>query len=275
MTERSAEQAPVQTRPDTQDNTARIPLAERLQRRVGAGEERKSNGSNGQVQRESSRVLPPPPPELVEEQAREQQVREQQQREQQAREAREQQARADEARRAEEARRAQESVPMAPVVPAGREAVGASPAAPVPAPTAATTRRTREQRRSARAPRRARLRLSRIDPWSVMKVSFLLAIAFGIVTVVSVFMVWSVLGAAGVWSSINNTVSDTVSSGNQASTFDITNYLGMSRVLGFTMLVSVIDVVLITAIATLGAFLYNMAASLLGGIEVTLAEDQV
>ena len=107
-----------------------------------------------------------------------------------------------------------------------------------------------------------------------MKVSFLLSIAFGIVTVVSVFLVWSVLGAAGVWSSINNTVSDTVSSGNNASTFDIEDYLGMSRVLGFTMLVSVIDVVLITAIATLGAFLYNMAASLLGGIEVTLAEDQ-
>ncbi len=163
---------------------------------------------------------------------------------------------------------------MAPVVPVGREAT--APVAPVPAPAAAaTTHRTREQRQPARAPRRARLRLSRIDPWSVMKVSFLLAIAFGIVTVVSVFMVWSVLGAAGVWSSINNTVSDTVSSGNHASTFDITNYLGMSRVLGFTMLVSVIDVVLITAIATLGAFLYNMAASLLGGIEVTLAEDQV
>ncbi|MFZ2016270.1 MAG: hypothetical protein WAV00_20815, partial [Nocardioides sp.] len=111
MTERSAEQAPVQTRPDTQDNTARIPLAERLQRRVGAGEERKShgsNGSNGQVQRESARVLPPPPPELVAEQAREQESREQQ-REEQARAAREQQAREEEARRADEARRAQES----------------------------------------------------------------------------------------------------------------------------------------------------------------------
>ena len=106
-----------------------------------------------------------------------------------------------------------------------------------------------------------------------MKVSFLLSIAFGIVTVVSVFMVWSVLGAAGVWSSINNTVSDTVSSGSNVSTFNIEDYLGMSRVLGFTMLVSVIDVILITAIATLGAFLYNMASSLLGGIEVTLAED--
>ena len=39
------------------------------------------------------------------------------------------------------------------------------------------------------------------------------------------------------------------------------------------MLVAVVDVVLLTAIATLGAFLYNMAAALLGGIEVTLAED--
>ena len=125
-----------------------------------------------------------------------------------------------------------------------------------------------------RGTRRARLRLVHVDPWSIMKTAFLLSIAFGIVTVVSVFMVWSVLGAAGVWDSINNTVSDTVSSGNNVtSTFNIEDYLGLSRVLGFTMLVSVIDVVLITAIATLGAFLYNMAASLLGGIEVTLAED--
>ena len=52
------------------------------------------------------------------------------------------------------------------------------------------------------------------------------------------------------------------------------NYLGTVRVLGFTMIVAVVDVILLTAIATLGAFLYNMAAALLGGIEVTLAEDQ-
>ena len=160
-----------------------------------------------------------------------------------------------------------------------RRAVQAVPPASDPQQTATvpvtSARRPAASRRTpSRAPRRARLRLSRIDPWSVMKVSFLLSIAFGIVTVVSVFLVWSVLGAAGVWSSINNTVSDTVSSGTTSSTFNIEDYLGMSRVLGFTMLVAVIDVVLITAIATLGAFLYNMASSLLGGIEVTLAEDQ-
>jgi hypothetical protein len=44
--------------------------------------------------------------------------------------------------------------------------------------------------------------------------------------------------------------------------------------MGFTMIVAVVDVVLITAIATLGAFLYNLAATLLGGLEVTLAEDE-
>jgi hypothetical protein len=123
-------------------------------------------------------------------------------------------------------------------------------------------------------PRRARLRLTRIDPWSVMKTAFLLSVAFGVVTFVAVFMVWSVLGAAGVWDSVNSTVASVVEGENNSSTFDITDYVGMSRVLGFTLLVAAIDVVLLTAIATLTAFLYNMAAALLGGIEVTLAEDE-
>lgn len=123
-----------------------------------------------------------------------------------------------------------------------------------------------------RPPRRARLRLTRIDPWSVMKTAFLLSIALGVVTVVSVLMVWTVLEAAGVWDSINQAVQN-ILGGESAGEFDIEDYLGTSRVLGFTMLVAVIDVVLLTAIATLGAFLYNMAAALLGGVEVTLAED--
>ncbi|GAA4124337.1 hypothetical protein GCM10022215_31970 [Nocardioides fonticola] len=126
--------------------------------------------------------------------------------------------------------------------------------------------------KAPKGPRRARLRLSRIDPWSVMKTAFLLSIAFAIVTVVAVIMVWSVLGAAGVWDSINQTVRDIVG-GQDGSTFDITDYLGTGRVVGFTLVVAAVNVVLITAVATLGAFLYNMAAALLGGIEVTLAEE--
>jgi hypothetical protein len=135
---------------------------------------------------------------------------------------------------------------------------------PAPAPGKAPVR--------GRGPRRARLRLTRIDPWSVMKTAFLLSIAFGVVTVVSVAMVWQVLGAAGVWDSINSTIQESIG-GPDTANLDVENYVGTSRVLGFTMLVAAVDVILLTAIATLGAFLYNMAAALLGGIEVTLAED--
>jgi hypothetical protein len=123
-----------------------------------------------------------------------------------------------------------------------------------------------------RSTRRARLRLTHVDPWSVMKTAFLLAVAIGIVTVVAVAVVWSVLGAAGVWDSINRSVQEVIG-GESGSSFDVENYVGTSRVMGFTMVVAAVDVVLITAIATLGAFLYNLAAALLGGIEVTLAED--
>ena len=116
------------------------------------------------------------------------------------------------------------STPPGPTVPP-------APAAPV-APAAVSPRRT------TRAPRRAQLRLTRIDPWSVMKTAFLLAVALGVVTVVSVFIIWSVLAAAGVWDSINKTVQDVVGGDNNSSSFDVTDYVGMSRVLGFTLLVA-------------------------------------
>ena len=126
---------------------------------------------------------------------------------------------------------------------------------------------------SGRSPRKARLRLTQVDPWSVLKVSFLLSVAFSVVSFVAVLIVWSVLGVAGVWDSINATVHTIETTGDQEGTFDITDYVGMSRVLGFTAVVSVVNVVLLTAIATLTAFLYNTASALLGGVEVTLSED--
>lgn len=120
--------------------------------------------------------------------------------------------------------------------------------------------------------RRARLRLTRIDPWSVTKTAFLLSIAFGIMCCVAVFLVFSIMSAAGLWDHINTTIQGVVNQqpGNQ---FDIKQYVGMSRVMGVAILISAIDVVLITALATLGAFIYNLSAAVLGGVEVTLAED--
>jgi len=134
-----------------------------------------------------------------------------------------------------------------------------------PAPAPATGARSTQSRR-------ARLRLTRLDPWSVMKMSFLLSIAFGIATVVAVAIIWSVLNSAGVWDSVNASIAG-VLGGDTASTFDVQDYVGMRRVVGLATLIACADVVLITAIATLSAFLYNLAAALLGGLEVTLADD--
>ena len=121
--------------------------------------------------------------------------------------------------------------------------------------------------------RTARLRLVHLDPWSVMRTTFLLSIVFGIATVVAVFMIWLILSGAGVWTSINHSVRETVG-GTTTVPFDITNYIGLGRVVGFTMLAAVIDAILFTAIATLCAFLYNLSANLLGGIEGTFAEER-
>jgi hypothetical protein len=106
----------------------------------------------------------------------------------------------------------------------------------------------------------------------VTKTAFLLSIALGVATVVAVAVVWAVLGAAGVWDSINSAVQETVGD-SSGQPFAIEDYVGTSRVLGFTMIVAAVNVVLITMIATLGAFLYNLAATLVGGVEVTLAEE--
>lgn len=143
---------------------------------------------------------------------------------------------------------------------------------PTPAPTGTTTTTSQAPVAGPSGARRARLRLIHLEPWSVMKTTFLLSVALGVVTVVAVAIVWTVLGAAGLWTSINTIVQDTIGDTN-GTPFEIQRYLGTSRVVGFSMIVAVVDIVLLTAIATVGAFLYNIAASLLGGVEVTVAED--
>lgn len=155
-------------------------------------------------------------------------------------------------------------------------------APPVAAPSAASgaapttgVRRPRPAARTAPRTRKARLRVSRADPWSVMKVSFLLSIALGICTIVAVAVLWMVLDGIGVFSTVGSTISEaTTASGTGGGGFDLVSFLSLSRVVTFTAIIAVIDVVLATALATLGSFIYNMSAGMVGGIELTLAEDE-
>lgn len=121
--------------------------------------------------------------------------------------------------------------------------------------------------------RRARLVLARVDPWSVMKLSFLLSIALAIIAVVAVFVLWSVLDSMGVFDSVGRSVESVTRSSDNAQGVDILDYVGLDRVLSMTVLLAGVNVVLMTALCTLGAFMYNMAASLVGGLHVTFTED--
>jgi len=154
-------------------------------------------------------------------------------------------------------------------------------AAQQPTATMAPVTDTRARSASAAAPRpaartrarRARLVLSRVDPWSVMKLAFLLSIALAIIAVVAVFVLWSVLDAMGVFDSVGKTVESVTRSSDNAQGIDILTYVGLGRVLSITVVLSAVNAVLLTALCTLAAFLYNMAAGLVGGLHVTFTED--
>ncbi|MEV6614629.1 DUF3566 domain-containing protein [Streptomyces sp. NPDC051051] len=141
-----------------------------------------------------------------------------------------------------------------------------------PAPAGAV-RRPRTGARTTPRVRKARLRVAKADPWSVMKVSFLLSIALGICTIIAAAVLWMVMDAMGVFSTVGGTISEATGS-NESNGFDLQSFLSLPNVLLFTAIIAVIDVVLATALATLGAFIYNLSAGFVGGVELTLAEDE-
>ncbi|MBA3487951.1 MAG: DUF3566 domain-containing protein [Longispora sp.] len=123
---------------------------------------------------------------------------------------------------------------------------------------------------AARGPRRARLHLKRVDPWSMMKFSFAVSVVLLIVLVVATSVLYLALDAMGVFDAVNKQLASLIGStgDTKGTSFKITalGVIGMSAVLG------VVNMVMFTALATLGSFIYNVCADLVGGVELTLSE---
>jgi Transmembrane domain of unknown function (DUF3566) len=120
--------------------------------------------------------------------------------------------------------------------------------------------------------RRAQLVLARIEPLSVMKFSFMISLVGWVVLFVAVAALYYVLNKLGVFHSIQSTISDVTSSKGTAGSDANGQWFSASRILGYTMLIGAVNVFLITALATVGAVIYNLVTHLAGGIEVTLKE---
>ena len=119
--------------------------------------------------------------------------------------------------------------------------------------------------------RRADLVVSRLEPWSVMKFSFLMSLVAWVVLFVAVAFLYFVLSSLGVFTSIQHTLTSVTSSSGSSGT-QLSHWFSASRVLGYTMLLGAVNIVLITALSTVGAMIYNLVTHLGGGIEVTLRE---
>ena len=122
--------------------------------------------------------------------------------------------------------------------------------------------------RRTRGPVRASMQIRRIDPWSTLKVSLLLSVALFFVWMIAVAFLYLVLGGMGVWSKLNSNVGDLLNntSGNSGE------LVSSGTIFGGAVLIGLVNIVLLTAAATIAAFIYNLTTDLIGGIEVTLAD---
>lgn len=156
-------------------------------------------------------------------------------------------------------------------------ATGAKPAAgqarPAGARPAAQRPANGQERLVRPAPkakvRKARLLVSKVEPFSVLKLAFLLSVAFGVITVVAAVGIWALLDLMGTFDAFNTLIRDAMAEGG----FDLRQSMSLGQVASYATIIAVVNVVVISIVSMLGAVLYNIAASLVGGIGVTLTDD--
>lgn len=121
--------------------------------------------------------------------------------------------------------------------------------------------------------RRADLVVARLEPWSVMKFSFVVSLVAFVILFVVVTVLWGSLSALGVFDSLQRVVSS-VTSSQTSNGVNAAKWFSASRILGWTALLGSLNIVLITAMSTIGAVVYNLTSRLVGGVEVTLRETE-
>lgn len=116
-------------------------------------------------------------------------------------------------------------------------------------------------------PLRATVQIRRIDPWSTLKISLVISVAMFFVWMLAVGLLYIVLEGMGVWERLNNTFTDMVSQDSGS-----VGLIDAGTVFGYAGVIGLINVVLFTALGTVGTFIYNQCCDLVGGIQVTLAD---
>ncbi len=158
--------------------------------------------------------------------------------------------------------------------PPGTPPVSVGPAkAGSAAAGAALARGARPKGAARRSARQAHLTIARVEPWSVMKFSFVVSLVAFVILFVAVSVIYGTLSALGVFTSLQHVV-QSVTSSQDSNGVNAAKWFTASRVLSYTAMLGALNIVLITAMSTIGAVVYNLTSRLIGGVEVTLRETE-
>lgn len=120
------------------------------------------------------------------------------------------------------------------------------------------------------AVKQVRLKLRSIDVWSAVKAGFLISIALAIGTIVGAFLLWSVLANSGIFSSLGGLISSVLGDGNN---FNLESQLSFGNVMSTATTLSLLNIVLTTALSAVWAVIFNLIAKIVGGVAVTFTNN--
>ncbi|WP_393916535.1 DUF3566 domain-containing protein [Halostreptopolyspora alba] len=140
-----------------------------------------------------------------------------------------------------------------------------APQSPQEEPAAAT---------ATQATRKAHLTVSRVEPWTVMRFSFVVSLVCFIVLFVAVAVIYTILSWLGVFDATIELIASLTEGEDDDIRVNPETWFSPARVLGYTGVVGALNIIVITALATVGSMLYNLTADLVGGIDVTLNESE-
>ena len=113
-----------------------------------------------------------------------------------------------------------------------------------------------------------KVRITRLDPWSVAKSSFMLGVTIAGVIIVATIVLWLLLSAAGVFEAVSGLFQSV--SGNRDSGV---SFLSLGRLVCLSMVISAIEIVLLSVLSVIFAVLYNLSVGFTGGIEVSVTDS--
>lgn len=118
-------------------------------------------------------------------------------------------------------------------------------------------------------PRRVRVAIRRVSPWSVLKVSLVFYLCMMLVVLVGFGILYAVLSSLGYLDSVAETLTG-LGFGDPQGNFRFDG----AYIFRTLFLIGLVSTVLWALFTVFVAFLYNLIADLMGGIEVTLVEKR-